>query len=91
LDAPPQPDAAAFTAGHTPNASASEAAPDAQPVTSIPDPDADAQLLAAAAAFNAAALAATGRPASLRALQTKFTIGQRRAQRIQRQLAKEAS
>ncbi|MFD6968361.1 hypothetical protein [Streptomyces sp. NPDC059949] len=86
----PQPDAAASTAGHTPNAADSAAAPDAQPVTTIPDPDADAQLLAAAAAFNAAALAATGRPASLRALQTKFTIGQRRAQRIQQQLSRSA-
>lgn len=90
---PPQPDVAASAAGHAPDAAVSAAVPDAQPVMTIPDPDADAQLLAAAAAFNAAALAATGRPASLRALQTEFTIGQRRAQRIQKLLkaAKEAS
>ncbi|MFE6079992.1 hypothetical protein [Streptomyces virginiae] len=89
-DAVMQPDAAASTAGHTPDAVDSAAAPDAQPVTTIPDPDADAQLLAAAAALNAAALAATGRPVSLRALQAHFTIGQRRAQRIQQQLPRSA-
>ncbi|MFD5509131.1 hypothetical protein ACFWIB_15320 [Streptomyces sp. NPDC127051] len=90
LDAPAQPDAAASTAAQTPNAADGAASPDAQPMTTIPDPDADAQLLAAAVAFNAAALAATGRPASLRALQTQFAIGQRRAQRIQRELSRTA-
>lgn len=88
-DAAPQPDAAASTAGHTPNAAESAAASGAQPVTTIPNPDADAQLLAEAAAFNAAALAATGKPASLRALQTRFAIGQRRAQRIQKRIQKQ--
>ncbi|WP_327169543.1 hypothetical protein [Streptomyces subrutilus] len=90
-DAPPQPDAAASATGHSPDAADTEAAPDAQPVATIPDPDADAQLLAAAAELNAAALAATGRPASLRALQTSLGIGQRRAQRIQQRLPKKAS
>lgn len=89
-DAAPQPDAAASTAGHTPDAADIAAAPDAQPVTTIPDPDADAQLLADAAELNAAALAATGRPVSLRALQAHFTIGQRRAQRIQKKLPRSA-
>lgn len=89
-DVAPQPDAAASTAGHSTDAADSAAAPDAQPVTTIPDPDADAQLLADAAELNAAALAATGRPVSLRALQAHFTIGQRRAQRIQKKLPRSA-
>lgn len=89
-DAAPQPDASASTAGHSTDAADIAAAPDAQPVTTIPDPDADAQLLADAAELNAAALAATGRPVSLRALQAHFTIGQRRAQRIQKKLPRSA-
>ncbi|MFG2976278.1 hypothetical protein ACGFYY_25260 [Streptomyces sp. NPDC048331] len=88
--AAPQPNAAASTTGHTPNAAGCAAVSDAQPVTAIPDPDADAQLLVAALAVNAAALAATGRPASLRTLQTELRIGQRRAQRIQPQLPRSA-
>ncbi|MEU4256287.1 hypothetical protein AB0B42_00595 [Streptomyces fradiae] len=77
---PPQPtSAAASTAGQGPDA-----------VSRVPNPDADAQLLAAAAELNAAALAETGRPASLRTLQSELRIGQRRAQRIQQQLARSA-
>ncbi|MFF4576901.1 hypothetical protein ACFY15_00590 [Streptomyces sp. NPDC001373] len=86
-----QPDAAAPAAGQTPDAVETAAAPDAQSVTTIPNPDADAQLLADAADLNTAALAATGRPASLRALQSGLRIGQRRAQRIQAQLNKKAA
>ncbi|MFJ5804849.1 hypothetical protein [Streptomyces sp. NPDC093093] len=87
-DAAPQPSAAASVAGHTPDAASSAAAADAQPVTAIPDPTADAQLLEAAAALDAIALAATGRTASLRILQNELRIGQRRAQRIRAALDK---
>lgn len=78
---PPHPDvsAAASTAGQTPDA-----------VAVLADPDADAELLTAALAVNAAALAETGRPASLRRLQDELRIGQRRAQRIQPKLPRSA-
>ncbi|MGW2692363.1 DUF2637 domain-containing protein [Streptomyces sp. NPDC001296] len=55
-------------------------------VRELPGPDADAQLLKAACAVNAAALAETGQRASLRRLQSELRIGQKRAQRIQAQL-----
>lgn len=87
-----QPSAPASPAAQSPNASAAE--PDAQPgcdVSTIPNAAEDAQLLEDAAALNEAALKASGRPVSLRALQAELRIGQRRAQRIQQQLAKEAS
>ncbi|MFJ8163830.1 hypothetical protein ACIRBY_23285 [Streptomyces sp. NPDC096136] len=86
-----QPGAAAPTAGQAPDAVEAAATPDAHSVTTIPNPDADAQLLADAAELNTAALAATGRPVSLRALQSGLRIGQRRAQRIQAQLPRRAS
>ncbi|MFJ1865526.1 hypothetical protein ACIOD1_12925 [Streptomyces sp. NPDC088097] len=89
--AAPQPGATASPAGHTLSAAVPAVGPDAQPVATIPDPDADAQLLEAAAKLNAAALAADGRPASLRTLQAELHIGQRRAQRIQKQLPRKAS
>ncbi|MEU4348288.1 DUF2637 domain-containing protein [Streptomyces sp. NPDC023838] len=59
-------------------------------VAELHAPDTDAELHAAALALNAAALADTGRPASLRQLQTELRIGQRRAQRIQAQLPRSA-
>ncbi|MFD0353491.1 hypothetical protein ACFVHW_07040, partial [Streptomyces sp. NPDC127110] len=90
-DAAAQLSAAASTAGQSKDAAEAAADLDAQSVTTIPDPNADAQLLAAAAVLNAAALASTGRAVSLRALQSGLRIGQRRAQRIQAQLAREAS
>lgn len=78
---PPHPDvcAAASPAGQGPDA-----------VAVLTNPDADAELLAAALAVNAAALAETGRPASLRRLQDELRIGQRRAQRIQPKLPRSA-
>ncbi|MEU6342200.1 DUF2637 domain-containing protein [Streptomyces sp. NPDC046977] len=77
----PHPDvcAAASLAGHAPYA-----------VAELPTADADAALLQDARRVNAAALAETGRPASLRRLQADLGIGQRRAQRIQAQLARSA-
>ncbi|MFJ9657597.1 DUF2637 domain-containing protein [Streptomyces griseoflavus] len=92
----PHPDvcAPAPAAGHTPDAA--EAQPQPKPTAAAPvvrqmtTPDADAALLAAARALNTAALAETGRPASLRRLQTELRIGQRRAQRIQEQLPRSA-
>ncbi|MFF5451858.1 hypothetical protein ACFY40_11535 [Streptomyces sp. NPDC012950] len=92
MQAATQPSAPVATAGQEPDAAA--AGPDAQPdgdVSTIPNAAEDARLLEDAAALNAAALKASGRPVSLRALQTGLRIGQRRAQRIQKQLAKEAS
>jgi hypothetical protein len=76
---PPHPEvcAAAFGADQTPSA-----------VATLADPDADAELLAAVAELDAAAIAETGRPASLRTLQTRLRIGQRRAQRIRAALDK---
>lgn len=74
---PPQPELCA---------AASRAGQDPEAVAAIPDPDADAELLTAVARLDAAALAVTGRPASLRTLQTELRIGQRRAQRIRAQL-----
>ncbi|WP_060887296.1 DUF2637 domain-containing protein [Streptomyces caniscabiei] len=59
-------------------------------VAELPTPDADAALLAAAQAVNAAALAETNRPASLRRLQEELRIGQKRAQRIQALLPRSA-
>jgi hypothetical protein len=59
-------------------------------VAELPTADTDAALLAAARKVNAAALAETGRPASLRRLQEELRIGQRRAQRIQAQLPRSA-
>jgi hypothetical protein len=76
---PTEPSAAASAAGHATDA-----------VRELHDADADAQLLDAARALNADALATTGRPASLRLLQAELRIGQRRAQRIQAQLPKSA-
>ena len=55
-------------------------------VRELPGPDADAQLLKAALAMNATALAETGQRVSLRRLQSELRIGQKRAQRIQAQL-----
>jgi hypothetical protein len=55
-------------------------------VREILTPAADADLLAAALAVNADALAETGQRASLRRLQSELRIGQKRAQRIQAQL-----
>jgi hypothetical protein len=88
----PHPDvcATASAAGHSPDAPPvpPEPAPAAptRVVRELPSPDADAQLLAAALAVNATALAETGQRASLRRLQTELRIGQKRAQRIQPQL-----
>ncbi|MFF3622351.1 DUF2637 domain-containing protein [Streptomyces sp. NPDC002467] len=78
---PPHPEvcAAASAAGHAPDA-----------VAVLADPNADAAILAAALVVNAAALAETGRRASLRRLQDELGIGQRRAQRIQPQLPRSA-
>jgi len=92
----PHPDvcAAAPAAGHTPDAA--EAQPQPEPAAAAPvvrqmtTPTADAELLTAARKLNADALAETGRPASLRRLQTELRIGQRRAQRIQEQLPRSA-
>lgn len=67
-----------------------KAAAAAPVVRELPGPEADAALLEAALAINAAALAETGRPASLRRLQSELRIGQRRAQRIQAQLPRSA-
>ncbi|MFC8267794.1 hypothetical protein ACFUIZ_18985 [Streptomyces cinereoruber] len=92
MQAAAQPSAPVATAGQEPDAVAAE--PDAQPdraVSTIPDAAEDARLLAAAAVLNEAAFKASGRPASLRVLQAELRIGQRRAQRIQQQLAEEAS
>lgn len=58
-------------------------------VAELPSADADAALLVAARELNAAAIAESGRPASLRRLQSELGIGQRRAQRIQAQLPDE--
>ncbi|MER8219712.1 DUF2637 domain-containing protein [Streptomyces sp. NPDC094143] len=86
--------AAASPAGHAPDAAAPQPRPEptaAAPVVhQITTPDADAELLEAARKLNAAALAETGRPASLRRLQDGLRIGQRRAQRIQAQLPRSA-
>lgn len=77
----PHPDvcAAASLPGQTPSA-----------VAELPSADADAALLEDARKVNAAAIAETGRPASLRRLQSELGIGQRRAQRIQAQLPRSA-
>ncbi|MFI6251491.1 DUF2637 domain-containing protein [Streptomyces sp. NPDC051016] len=71
-------------------AAASLPAHGAGAVAELPSADADAALLEAARKVNAAALAETGRPASLRLLQSELSIGQRRAQRIQAQLPRGA-
>lgn len=71
-------------------AAASLPAQDASAVAELPSPGADAALLATARDVNAAAIAETGRPASLRRLQAELGIGQRRAQRIQAQLPRSA-
>lgn len=78
---PPHPEvsAAASLPAQTPSA-----------VAELPTADADAALLAAAREVNAAALAETGRPASLRRLQEELRIGQKRAQRIQAKLPRSA-
>ncbi|MET9140550.1 DUF2637 domain-containing protein [Streptomyces parvulus] len=92
--AQPEPSAAASTAAHTQDAADVQPAPQstaaAPVVRQMTTPDADAQLLEDARKLNAAALAETGRPASLRRLQDGLRIGQRRAQRIQAQLPKSA-
>lgn len=85
-----RPTAPALPAGHTPDAPEPQPTAAAPVVRDMPTAADDAQLLAAAAALNAAALAETGRPASLRTLQTGLRIGQRRAQRIQAQLPRSA-
>ncbi|MFE0727928.1 hypothetical protein ACFW2X_06690 [Streptomyces antibioticus] len=90
----PHPGATASAAGHTPDAL--PAHPEPEPTATAPvvreltSPDADAQLLTDALAVNARALAETGRPASLRRLQTELRIGQKRAQRIQAKLPESA-
>lgn len=92
----PHPDvcAPAPAAGQAPDAA--DVQPEPQPTAAAPvvrqmtTPDADAQLLEDARKLNAAALAETGRPASLRRLQDGLRIGQRRAQRIQAQLPRSA-
>ncbi|MEU6497553.1 DUF2637 domain-containing protein [Streptomyces sp. NPDC046984] len=71
--------AAAFLPAQTPSA-----------IAELPTADSDAALLEAARVVNAAAIAETGRPASLRRLQSELGIGQRRAQRIQAQLSRSA-
>lgn len=89
-DAPPMP---ALPPADAPAAAADCASPAAQtasPVAELPTADADAELMAAAIVVNAAALAETGRPASLRRLQDELRIGQRRAQRIQPKLPRSA-
>lgn len=100
LDFQPQPQphpavcAPAPAAGHIPDALPVQ--PPVQPpaaapvVRDMPTAADDAALLAAAEKLNATALAATGRPASLRTLQSELRIGQRRAQRIQAQLPRSA-
>lgn len=60
-------------------------------IREMPTADADAALLEAAAALNARALDETGRPASLRRLQSELGIGQKRAQRIQAQLPRRSA
>lgn len=86
--------AAATPAGQTPDAPATQPTPQpsaaAAVVRDMPTAADDAALLEAALALNAAALAETGRPASLRRLQSELRIGQRRAQRIQEQLPRSA-
>ncbi|MET9099968.1 DUF2637 domain-containing protein [Streptomyces antibioticus] len=81
------PHPSALAAGHTPDALPVHPGPEptasATVVRELPGPDADARLLADARTVNARALAETGRPASLRRLQTELRIGQKRAQRIQ--------
>jgi hypothetical protein len=71
-------------------AGASLAAQAPAAIAELPSADADAALLADAREVNAAAIAETGRPASLRKLQEELRIGQRRAQRIQAQLPRSA-
>jgi hypothetical protein len=82
--------APASAAAQTPDAPAPQP-PTAPPATEavvheMRAPDTDAQLLEAALAVNATALAQTGQRASLRRLQAELRIGQKRAQRIQAQL-----
>ena len=92
----PHPDvcAPAPAAGHTPDAPQMQPSPQppatAPVVRDMPTAADDAALLAAALDINAAALAKTGRPASLRRLQAELRIGQKRAQRIQPQLPRSA-
>jgi hypothetical protein len=92
----PHPDVCepASPAGHTADTAAAhpEPAPAAADtvIRQMHTPDADAQLLEAARRVNATALAETGRPASLRRLQSELRIGQQRAQRIQAQLPRSA-
>ncbi|MFE0819148.1 DUF2637 domain-containing protein [Streptomyces sp. NPDC058847] len=90
----PEPSASTSAAGHTPNPTEAQSEPQstaaAPVVRQMTTPDADAQLLEDARRLNAAALAKTGRPASLRRLQEELRIGQRRAQRIQAQLPRTA-
>lgn len=92
----PHPDVRAPAPAAASSAAQSQDAPTAKPsaaaavVRDMPTAADDAALLAAALALNAAALAKTGRPASLRRLQSELRIGQRRAQRIQEQLPRSA-
>ncbi len=86
--------AAASPAGHAPDAPTVQPTPQpraaAAVVRDMPTAADDAALLEAAHKLNAAALAETGRPASLRTLQSELRIGQRRAQRIRAQLPESA-
>ncbi|CAL9502930.1 DUF2637 domain-containing protein [Streptomyces sp. enrichment culture] len=92
----PHPDVCATASVAAQGPDATEVQPTPEPTAAAPvvhqmtTPDADAALLAAAHEVNAAALAETGRPASLRRLQEELRIGQRRAQRIQAQLPRSA-
>ncbi|THA56118.1 DUF2637 domain-containing protein [Streptomyces sp. A1136] len=94
LPVPPQPFILDLAPMQPPHPEVCATTPDAgqgsDAVAVLADPDADAELLAAALKVNAAALAKTGRPASLRRLQDELRIGQRRAQRIQPKLPRSA-
>lgn len=89
-DAPPLPALPPADAPAAATDCASPADQTASPVAELPTADADAELMTAALVVNAAALAETGRPASLRRLQDELRIGQRRAQRIQPKLPRSA-
>ncbi|MGW6210962.1 hypothetical protein [Streptomyces sp. NPDC055109] len=90
---PPHPDVCAPadptaqpTAPQVTPAASPKRTPTPQPVAQLRTPDADAQLLEEARAMNLQCLEADGKRVPLRRLQTELGIGQRRAQRIQKQL-----